>query len=217
MNKKLIIFDLDGTLIDTDKLIFMAYNHLFKKFGNGYEPSFSEYISFLGPTLMEMFPKYFKEDVELLLKEYRKYSHENSKYYLAPIKGAKDVVSELKNRGYILAIVSSKIKDTIIMNLKELGLESFFTYIVGADEVNGKYKPDPYSINLVLENLNIKSNEAVMIGDSMSDLLCAKNANVTSIAVNYSLKGKFYKDKDADFNIDSLYDLLNLFPNRSEK
>ena len=51
-SKKVIIFDLDGTLIDTDKLIFMSYRHLFQKYGNGYEPSFSEYISFLGPTLM---------------------------------------------------------------------------------------------------------------------------------------------------------------------
>lgn len=214
MNKKLIIFDLDGTLIDTDKLIFMAYRHLFKKFGNGYEPTFSEYINFLGPTLMEMFPKYFKEDMDVLLSEYRKYSAINSKYYLSTINGANEVVNELKNRGYILAIVSSKIKNTILQNLKDLQLESYFDYVVGADEVNGKYKPDPYSINIVLNHYGISSEDAVMIGDSMGDLLCGKNANVTRIAVNYSLKGKFYEDKDTDYSIDSLYDLLDLFPGR---
>lgn len=210
-NKKVILFDLDGTLIDTDKLIFMSYRHLFQKYGNGYEPTFSEYISFLGPTLMEMFPKYFKEDVDLLLKEYRAYGAKNDKYFLAPIKGAKEVVEELHNRGYKLAVVSSKVRKAILNNLKDLGMDSYFDFIIGADEVEGRYKPDPYGLILALKHFNVDKEDAIYIGDSMGDIKCAQNANVDCIAVNYSLKGKFYKDEDVKCSIDSLYDLLDLF------
>lgn len=215
-NKKVILFDLDGTLIDTDKLIFMSYRYLFQKYGNGYEPTFSEYISFLGPTLMETFPKYFKEDVGLLLKEYREYGAKNDKYFLSPIKGANEVVAELERRGYKLAIVSSKIRKAIINNLKDLALDKYFSFIVGADEVEGRYKPDPYGINVALNYFGVTSDEAIMVGDSMGDIKCARNANVTRVAVNYSLKGKFYKDEDIDYAIDSLYDLLELLPDRGE-
>ncbi len=209
-SKKVIIFDLDGTLIDTDKLIFMSYRHLFQKYGNGYEPSFSEYISFLGPTLMETFPKYFKEDVDLLIKEYRSYGEKNDKYFLSPIKGAKEVLENLQQKGYKLAVVSSKIKKAIIKNLSDLNMDMYFDFIIGADEVQGKYKPDPYGLIIALNHFNFSKEDAVYIGDSFGDLLCAKNAQIDFIAVNYSLKGKFYKEEKV-ISIDSLYDLLTLF------
>lgn len=209
-SKKVIIFDLDGTLIDTDKLIFMSYRHLFQKYGNGYEPSFSEYISFLGPTLMETFPKYFKEDVDLLIKEYRSYGEKNDKYFLSPIKGAKEVLENLQQKGYKLAVVSSKIKKAIIKNLSDLNMDMYFDFIIGADEVQGKYKPDPYGLIIALNHFNFSKEDAVYVGDSFGDLLCAKNAQIDFIAVNYSLKGKFYKEEKV-ISIDSLYDLLTLF------
>lgn len=209
-SKKVIIFDLDGTLIDTDKLIFMSYRYLFRKYGNGYEPSFSEYISFLGPTLMETFPKYFKEDVDLLIKEYRSYGEKNDKYFLSPIKGAKEVLENLHQKGYKLAVVSSKIKKAIIKNLSDLNMDMYFDFIIGADEVQGKYKPDPYGLIIALNHFNFSKEDAVYIGDSFGDLLCAKNAQIDFIAVNYSLKGKFYKEEKV-ISIDSLYDLLTLF------
>lgn len=209
-SKKVIIFDLDGTLIDTDKLIFMSYRYLFQKYGNGYEPSFSEYISFLGPTLMETFPKYFKEDVDLLIKEYRSYGEKNDKYFLSPIKGAKEVLENLHQKGYKLAVVSSKIKKAIIKNLSDLNMDMYFDFIIGADEVQGKYKPDPYGLIIALNHFNFSKEDAVYIGDSFGDLLCAKNAQIDFIAVNYSLKGKFYKEEKV-ISIDSLYYLLTLF------
>ena len=64
MNKfELVLFDLDGTLIDTDKLIFMSYRHVFNKYRPDYKLTFEEVISFLGPTLMDTFKVYFPNEI----------------------------------------------------------------------------------------------------------------------------------------------------------
>ena len=87
---KLVLFDLDGTLIDTDKLIFMCYYHLFKKYRKDYEVTFKDMIGFLGPTLIDMFNIYFvNEDKKKLIEEYREYVIAHHDKFVSAFKGAK--------------------------------------------------------------------------------------------------------------------------------
>ena len=79
-NIKVILFDVDGTLIDTDELIINSYKELFRIFRPDYKLTREEEISFLGPTLASKFPRYFKEDFQLLFQVYRNYRHKDFLY-----------------------------------------------------------------------------------------------------------------------------------------
>ena len=76
---KAIIFDFDGTLANTDELVIRSYREVFKTFRPDYKLTESEEISFLGPTLEDMFKKYFKEDFITLLNVYHNYAFKNTK------------------------------------------------------------------------------------------------------------------------------------------
>lgn len=206
---KAILFDLDGTLLDTDKLIFMTYKYMFDKFGEGYEPTFNEMLSFLGPTLMEVFPKYFKQNVDYLIEEYRTYNVSHHQAFVQPIYGAKDVLHAIKEKGLKIAVVTSKRKDVALLGLQLFGLDNYIDYLVDCTMVT-KYKPDPEGIEMVLDEFNIRAEEALMVGDSLSDILAGINSGCKTMAVSYSLKGNFYKNQKIDYIIDSLYDILKL-------
>lgn len=211
MNKfKLVLFDLDGTLIDTDKLIFMSYYHIFKKYRNDYKISFEEMMNFLGPTLMDMFKIYFpNENHDEMIEEYRKYTMEHHHKFVNAYSGAESVLKELRQVGVHIGIVTSKRKDVALYGLKEFNLDKYCEILIDCNDVKN-FKPDPEGINLALKYFNIDSKETLMVGDSKSDMLAGINANCKVAAVNYSIKGKFYQDLEVDYIIDELSDILKI-------
>lgn len=207
---KLVLFDLDGTLIDTDKLIFMGYYHLFKKYRPDYKVTFDDMIGFLGPTLIDMFNIYFeKEDKKMLIEEYREYvlSHHNK--FVSAFKGAKELFIELTKLGVHIGVVTSKRKDVALYGLKQFGLDEYCELLIDCDAVS-KFKPDPEGINYSMNYFNVLPKDTLMVGDSKSDILAGINAGCDTVAVNYSIKGEFYKNLNVNYVIEELLDILKI-------
>lgn len=211
MNKyKLVLFDLDGTLIDTDKLIFMSYKHVLNKYKSDYKVSFDEMLNFLGPTLMDMFKIYFPNlDHDEIIEEYRKYTMEHHHKFVNAYNGAEKTLKELKELGVHIGVVTSKRKDVAEYGLQEFNLDKYNELLIDCNAVS-KFKPDPEGINLAMKHFNVLPSETLMVGDSKSDMLAGINAKCDTAAVNYSIKGEFYKDLNVNYVIDELYELINI-------
>lgn len=211
MNRyKLVLFDLDGTLIDTDKLIFMSYLHVFKKYRPDYKVSFEEMLSFLGPTLMETFKVYFPNlNHDEIIEEYRKYTMEHHNKFVSCFKDAEQVLKELRELDIHIGVVTSKRKDVAIYGLEQFNLDKYVELLIDCNDVK-KYKPDPEGVNKALEYFNIDKKDALMVGDSKSDMLAGINAKIDVAAVDYSIKGKFYLDLPVNYVIKELKDLIQI-------
>lgn len=202
-----IIFDLDGTLLNTDLLIRKSFDHVFHKYKAGYVLSDAEHLSFLGPTLVSSFERYFPETMsEELVECYRVYNHSHHKDYVTMYPTVKKTLKTLKERGYSLSVVTTKMQDAAYVGLDLFDLTQYFDLVIGMDCVK-HVKPNPEGILRVLKET--KCQKAVMIGDNVSDILAGKNAGVYTIGVSWSPKGT--KDIEAlkpDLMIEKMEDII---------
>ena len=207
---KLVLFDLDGTLIDTDKLIFMSYKHVLNKYRSDYKVSFDEMIDFLGPTLMDTFKVYFPGmDHDEIIEEYRAYNVAHHRKFVNAYSGAEKTLKELRELGIRVGVVTSKRKDVADFGLQEFNLDKYCELLIDCNAVS-KYKPDPEGIIKAMNYFNVLPSETLMVGDSKSDMLAGINAKCDVAAVDYSIKGAFYKDLNVNYVISELYELIKI-------
>lgn len=184
-NKPVILFDLDGTLIDTKELIYESFLHTFAKFKPDYTLTEVELKSFLGPTLRSSFERYFEpEQIEEALQYYRDYQQEAHAQYAKEIPHVKETLDYLKENGYDIAVVSNKLRDVVCMGLKHFDLEKYFDVIVGRDDVEHA-KPDPEGLLKACKLLYRSHDDIVYIGDAPGDILTCKKMGAYSIAFIY--------------------------------
>jgi pyrophosphatase PpaX len=204
-----VLFDLDGTLIDTNELIISTYLHTLEKyFPSQYRRE--DVLPFLGPTLHDVFGNMNPERVEEMVAEYRAYNLANHDELVKEFVGVSETVQTLKERGYKLGIVTTKRLDVTMKGLRLMNLDSFFEVIVAYDHVE-KVKPDPEPIFLALEQLASTSAETIMVGDNFHDILAGKNAGTKTAGVAWSIKGRDYVAKyEPDYMLENMTDLLTV-------
>ena len=202
-----LLFDLDGTLINTNELIVSSFLHTLNYYyPNQYERE--DVYPFLGPPLAETFEKINPEKAQEMILRYRKFNVENHDLLVTEFEGVYETIRTLKEHGFKLAIVSTKMRDLIIRGLKLARLESFFDTIVSLDDVNHA-KPHPEPLLKALETLRSKPEEAIMIGDNYHDIEGGKNAGTLTAGVSWSIKGKEHLlSYHPDYMLDSIYDIL---------
>ena len=180
--KPVVLFDLDGTLVDTNELIRASFIHTFKKYKPGYKLREEELQSFLGPTLKESFLRYFPaEQVDEICDYYRSFNHTHHDEYVREIPHVRECVMTLKNEGYTLGVVSNKIENTVRMGLSYVGIENAFDVVLGAEDLE-KPKPDPSGLLRACELLNRGHDDIVYVGDSVGDIKACKNMGAYSVA-----------------------------------
>lgn len=194
MEKKLLIFDVDGTIWDSEKDVFLSFNHTLKTL-EGFEISKEEFQKLAGLPLGAMFERVLPEDKKMLFTEYEK---AYKRYYIDEghfadatvlFNGVKDMIKTFENAGFHMAIASSKPKRILDKMVSRFELEGF-EFILGTEESEFKHKPDPEIVNYIMDKLNIAKEDAVIIGDSKSDILTGKNAEIDTIAVTYGYDKK---------------------------
>jgi pyrophosphatase PpaX len=208
-NINTILFDLDGTLIDTNELIISTYLHTLEKYFPG-KYTREDVLPFLGPTLHEVFGEMDPDRVEEMVLEYRTYNLANHDALVKEFVGVMETIETLKNKGYKLAIVTTKREDVAFKGLRLMKLDSYFDVMIAYDHVK-KVKPDPEPIFLALEKLGSKPEEALMVGDNFHDVLAGKNAGTKTAGVAWSIKGREYLAKyEPDFMLENMTDLLRI-------
>ncbi|MEH6992648.1 pyrophosphatase PpaX [Neobacillus drentensis] len=208
-NINTILFDLDGTLIDTNELIISTYLHTLEKYYPG-KYTREDVLPFLGPTLHEVFGEMDPDRVEEMVLEYRTYNIANHDALVKEFVGVMETIETLKKKGYKLAIVTTKREDVAFKGLRLMKLDSYFDVMIAYDHVK-KVKPDPEPIFLALEKLDSKPEEALMVGDNFHDVLAGKNAGTKTAGVAWSIKGREYLAKyEPDFMLENMTDLLSI-------
>lgn len=210
-----ILFDLDGTVLDTESVILESFKYVFRKYKPGYTLSKEELLSFLGPSLKDSFERYFDSSMtEELIAYYREFNHSNHKNYVTIFPTVIDTLEELKKEGYPMAIVTTKAAVAANVGIDLFDLNSYFDVVVTLDDVKVT-KPDPEGIYLAMQKLEVK--DAIMIGDNVSDIQAGKNADVKTIGVKWATKGYVEMEKlHPDLLIDQMSDILKYIRNIGE-
>lgn len=204
----LILFDLDGTIIDTSELTICSFQHAYRSLNNK-NISRRRIIKNQGvkfeTVVKKLFPKNDINDVEELVVNYE---FKNYKKHLRLFKGIKNVLEELKKLDFKLGIVTSRGPKTSDLYLSSIDLKKYFDVIVNSkDTKKGKPHPDP--ILLALKKMNIDKEKAIIIGASIADISSAKNAGISSVAVTWG----FYSESELrsanpGLIIDQIQDIL---------
>ena len=185
--KGLIVFDLDGTLIDTALYIALNYVHLFEKYSVPC-PSLETLVSFSGPPLTMILAKYFPNvDMKVLLDDFEAFSLKYSNHYSSLYPGETECLAALKEEGYTLAILTSKRRVAMDDNLSYFGIDKYFDFTVSLDECRYP-KPNPDSLLFIMEKTGYAKEDTYIIGDSYNDCLTGINAGTRSGLVTYGLK-----------------------------
>lgn len=189
IKKKLIIFDADGTIWDSEKDVFLAFNHTLKNNGNK-EITKEEFQKLAGLDLEEMFKRVLTKDEETLaneyVKKYREYYIDEGHYAdeTTLFENVKETLEKLKGQKFSMVIASGKPKRILDKMVEYFHLNEF-ELVLGTGESHFKPKPDPEILNYIMHHLNVSKEEAVMIGDTKADVMAGKNAGIDTIAVTY--------------------------------
>lgn len=184
MTIKGILFDLDGTLINTNKLIIETFQYTYKNI-LGLDVSREEIVENFGEPLIDTLAKYGPDQVELLLKTYREYNFKRHDELTTIFPSVKDTLILLKEKGYLLGVVTSKKNTAAKKGLDLFELTPYIDCLVGYDDTKD-HKPHPAPIMKALTDLALDPHQALMVGDSHYDLLCGKNAQTKTALVKYT-------------------------------
>lgn len=205
-----IVFDLDGTLIDSRELIIKSFDYVFNKYFPDLIISDEQMESFFGPPLDVTFSQFETKDVskDELIKAYREYNAIHHDELVRAFPGVKDVLAHLYKNGYNLAVVSAKKQDVVMHGLKFLGLDKYISVVLGQEDVK-QAKPNPEGINKALEHFN-NVNKAMYVGDHPNDILAGKNANIKTCGVLYSSKSEELTNMHPDYLIGKFTDIYKI-------
>ncbi|WP_226528832.1 pyrophosphatase PpaX [Metabacillus niabensis] len=202
-----LLFDLDGTLINTNELIIESFLHtLHSYYPDQYKRE--DVLPFIGPTLYDTFTSINPEKTEEMVKVYRKFNHEQHDTLVTEYETVFETIKTLKEHGFKLGIVTTKIRDTVNMGLKLTKLDQFFDVVVTLDDVENA-KPHPEPVLNALAQLDSKPEEAIMVGDNHHDVEAGKNAGTKTAGVSWSIKGREYiSSYNPDYLLERMSDLL---------
>ena len=210
---KAIIFDLDGTLLDTLEDLTDSVNYVLGKHGMP-ERTLDEIRSFIGngvPTLIarSVPAGTDPETVKICVDEMMEYYKDHAEIKTKPYDGIMELLDALKNQNIRTAVVTNKAEEAAII-LCKAKFGDVFDIVIGDNGID-KLKPAPDNVFRALKELNLKKNEVLYVGDSDVDMITATNAGLESVGVTWGFRDEnVLRNNGADNIINSPLELLNL-------
>ena len=193
-----ILFDLDGTIVNTAPDLMAAHNHVMKKFGHT-QKKLEDIKSLAGKGAWVMMQRSFKEEIKNenikkeMTKEFIDYYAKNIDRNSKPLKGVIEFLNWAKSKNIYMGICTNKQERLAIDLLKKLDMYKYFGYIAGSDTFPFN-KPDPRHLTDVIEIIGGDLKKTIMVGDSEVDANSAHNANLPFVLVKDGYTEKSEKE-----------------------
>ena len=209
----LLIFDLDGTLIDSSRDLATSTNATREHFGLSplAQTTINSYVGNGAAVLVrramgsEISDAQQAEALDYFLQYYRVHSLEHTRLY----DGVSECLSRLASDGHQLGVLTNKPERISVDILGALGVHSYFFRVYGGNSLPEK-KPDPIGLLRMMEESGAAPNRTMMIGDSSVDIQTARNAHVKSCGVTWGFQPETFRATPPDFVVDYPHQLLNV-------
>jgi pyrophosphatase PpaX len=180
-----LLFDLDGTLIDSIELIMRSMRHAFDGYGES-APTDDAWRALIGRPLADSFREFVpaEPDVERLIGRYREYQLEHHDRLVRPYDGIVAAIQEFAAAGHPMALVTSKADWLAVRALVHVGLDAAIPVVVGCDSCT-RHKPHPEPVERALALLRSAPDDAIFVGDSPHDVESGRAAGVRTIGVTW--------------------------------
>lgn len=206
-----VLFDLDGTLIDSIELILNSARYAFEKLERDCPPD-EEWLSGVGIPLFTMFRRYARDEADCaaLIAAYREYQLVHHDRLTRCYDQVAETVDILRLRGHDIGIVTSKSEALALRGLAHVGLARHMDTIVGCDS-STRHKPDPEPVRIALHRLDASPEDAIFVGDSVHDVLAGNAAGVhTAAALWGAFKRADLEPGEPNAWLESVSDLVTL-------
>ena len=204
---KAVLFDLDGTLIDSAEDIALALKNTLQEIGMSQKMP-ADVRALVGGGVKALLEKVLGEDFrEDYVSIFRKHYIANPVVHTKPYEGVVDTLTALRKEGVATAVVTNKLEELSLKILKELGLFDLFDLVVGGDTYPEK-KPSPLPVKKALERIGVSPSQALMVGDTWADIESGRRAGTkTALATwGYVRIGS----EEPDYRLDKPEDILSL-------
>lgn len=181
-----VIFDFDGTVADTNKLIIDSWQHTYRVLTGREQDEDILKATFGEPLAISLENAFPDVPVDESINIYREHQLEIYEELIEPFNGMPELIKLLKEKGYKVGLLTSRLKPSTMIGLEKFGIVSYFDSIITLENCT-KHKPDPEPMLVALKSLEAKPEEAIMIGDSLFDIRCAHNAGVEAALVSWAV------------------------------
>ena len=197
-----VLFDLDGTLIDSIRLILDSYHHTLASHGIA-SRSDDEWLAGIGTPLQVQFAEWAESPgIEAMIATYRDYNLAHHDTRVLPYPGIVEMVRTVRQAGLLTGLVTSKNRSGALRGLRLCGLDEAMDVLVGADDVEHP-KPHPEPVLKALSALGQPAESAMYIGDSIHDMQAGRAAGVLTAAVLWGPFGREHLEgSQPDFWLD---------------
>ncbi|GEN36432.1 MULTISPECIES: pyrophosphatase PpaX [Aneurinibacillus] len=204
-----VLFDLDGTLIDTNNLILTSFMYTLEKFYPG-KYTREDIIPHMGKPLYDQMKLFGPERAEELVQIYREHNEQVHDELVEEFPNVLETIEDLAEMGVKMGIVTTKQRKTAEMGLRLFGLDTYMDAFVCYQDTKN-HKPHPEPVQKAMQALGADPARTLMVGDSQYDIQAAQNAGVASAGVAWSMKGaSFLSAFDPTYLLNDIRDLIQI-------